>query len=503
MITNEFNWFIGVVEDINDPKQLNRARVRVFGVHTDNKAMIATGDLPWATVMMSTNTSGMSGFVTMPLVLLQGSWVIGFFKDGKSCQDPVIMGTIASTIDTKPVSTKGFADPTGTYPLSDYLGQSDVHKMARGENTYSYTTDSVTGEPASPYAAKYPYNKVHATTSGHIIEIDDTPSAERIRVIHKSGTFVEIHPNGDIVHRNGNKWQVTSGNDKTHITGNIFIQVDGNADIKVAGNTKVDTTGRCRIASGGNMALIAPRIDLNPPGAKVGTVNPKLVDLSISFTKNIVLANNIEGLPANPEQVERTATGEVPEYTRKSPPTCEDGNNANPFDVAYQAWELGEDAWKENGSNALITALWDEIGYNGSAYADETAWCAVFVGAVLKRSGLKYIQTASSLAYESYGDSLESIQDLRAGDLVIFYRDGVESGKGHIGFATGRYTDSTIEVLGGNQGNTLSIRSFKRYDQRNNWGIKKIISPVLCSDDNATQPDSTYDIESIIETVVT
>ena len=37
--------FIGVVEDRNDPLSLGRCRVRAFGIHTEDKAMIPTEDL--------------------------------------------------------------------------------------------------------------------------------------------------------------------------------------------------------------------------------------------------------------------------------------------------------------------------------------------------------------------------------------------------------------------------------------------------------------------------
>ena len=71
---------------------------------------------------------------------------------------------------------------------------------------------------------------------------------------------------------------------------------------------------------------------------------------------------------------------------------------------------MNEGGWKETGSNPKIKFLWDEIGYNGSKYADRTAWCAVFAGAVLKRSGNKYIQTASSQAYSQYGTEVATAQ---------------------------------------------------------------------------------------------
>ena len=43
-IEDNFKWFTGVVEDRNDPEQLNRVRVRIFGSHTNNKKDIATAD---------------------------------------------------------------------------------------------------------------------------------------------------------------------------------------------------------------------------------------------------------------------------------------------------------------------------------------------------------------------------------------------------------------------------------------------------------------------------
>ena len=48
---NGFVWFLGVVEDRNDPIQLGRVRVRCFGFHTDDKDKIPTNMLPWAVPM--------------------------------------------------------------------------------------------------------------------------------------------------------------------------------------------------------------------------------------------------------------------------------------------------------------------------------------------------------------------------------------------------------------------------------------------------------------------
>jgi len=50
-----FNWWYGVVEDVNDPAKLGRAKVRIFGHHTDNLAELPTKDLPWAAAVNPVN----------------------------------------------------------------------------------------------------------------------------------------------------------------------------------------------------------------------------------------------------------------------------------------------------------------------------------------------------------------------------------------------------------------------------------------------------------------
>ena len=51
-----FIWFIGVVEDRNDPLELGRVRVRCLGYHTDDLSAIPTSSLPWAHVCTQLQT---------------------------------------------------------------------------------------------------------------------------------------------------------------------------------------------------------------------------------------------------------------------------------------------------------------------------------------------------------------------------------------------------------------------------------------------------------------
>lgn len=222
-------WFVGVVEDVNDPEKLGRVRVRAHYLHATDKAVTPTNELPWAVVMVpATSASTAKGVGVSPTGLLVGSTVIGFFMDGNEGQHPVILGTYHGIPGRQ-------------------AAQHDVHPLARGSNTLNKS--AIGPEPASAYAAKYPHNKTLTTARGHAIEIDDTPGKERLHVYHRSGTYVEIDQTGRLVLKvNGNEFHVTAGNQEVYVKGNVNMLVDGTYTLE----------------SKGNMTLKAPRIDLNP-----------------------------------------------------------------------------------------------------------------------------------------------------------------------------------------------------------------------------------------------
>lgn len=89
-MSTSFDWWYGEVEDTNDPMKMGRCKVRVFGRHTDNKELLPTSSLPWATLTNSPNTPHSTG------TPLEGDWVFGFFADGSNSQSPVIIGVFSS-----------------------------------------------------------------------------------------------------------------------------------------------------------------------------------------------------------------------------------------------------------------------------------------------------------------------------------------------------------------------------------------------------------------------
>ena len=121
---NGFYWWQGVVENRMDPLLHGRCRVRILGIHTDNKggSSIPTNDLPWATPMIPINQEER---IVPPK---EGTWCFGFYRDGENCQDPVIMGTLPGVIEEgtpnlgkAPTAQNGFFDPVGINSANDLL----------------------------------------------------------------------------------------------------------------------------------------------------------------------------------------------------------------------------------------------------------------------------------------------------------------------------------------------------------------------------------------------
>lgn len=215
-----FVWFTGIVEDRNDPLKNGRVLVRIFGWHTDNKQHIPTEGLTWAQQVFGVNTNQITH------VPREGEMVFGFFIDGESAQFPFILGVIPNIPEIQYPDNVGFSDP-GTniderpitlhsgqtrYPAENELNQPSTSRSARNENM-----DQTPYKAA--HAGRYPYVFSIQSESGHYIDLDDTPGAERITVIHRNGSRIDIN---------------TSGNVDLYSIGDINITAGGNINISAS-----------------------------------------------------------------------------------------------------------------------------------------------------------------------------------------------------------------------------------------------------------------------------
>ena len=82
-----FVWFVGVVEDLNDPNKVGRVKVRCLGYHTKFLNKLPTADLPWAHVMNPITSATVSGVGHTPLGAVEGTWVTCLLYTSPSPRD--------------------------------------------------------------------------------------------------------------------------------------------------------------------------------------------------------------------------------------------------------------------------------------------------------------------------------------------------------------------------------------------------------------------------------
>ena len=314
-----FIWFMGVVEDRLDPKAIGRLRVRCLGYHTHNALKLPTKDLPWAHVMNPITSATISGVGQSPIGAVEGTWVMGFFRDGVAAQEPVIIGTLPGIPSYLPEKktytwtddkgdfnqTVGFYD--GKYNYPKYKNETDVNRLAVNEgstltggietNPHSALTirradrdlgvsvadiesiDSIAGigdpvvaldlggvwsEPVTPYRAVYPYNHVYESEGGHIREMDDTPGYERIHERHASGSGYEIFPDGTKVTRvKKDNYSITTANDYVHIQGDSSSTVDGGVRVFINKDRTSDNNYNIQVGDNAHVTIQVDGGDIN------------------------------------------------------------------------------------------------------------------------------------------------------------------------------------------------------------------------------------------------
>ena len=339
-----FTWFVGVVEDRQDPQKLGRLRVRCLGYHTKDLGKLPTADLPWAHVMNPITSATVSGVGQTPLGCVEGTWVVGFFTDGHEAQMPMIMGTFPGVPKELPVkdSIDGFQDYiNANYPK---YKETDVNRLAVGDDDNPHSTltlrkadrDLAVGiaqvdgifdgvaqipndlditswdEPETEYAATYPRNHVYETEGGHIKEFDDTIGKERIHERHTSGSGYEVFPDGSKVTRvKKDNYMLTTGNDYCHIQGISRSTVDKGLRVRVNSEGKAGNNYNIEVGQGSNVNVEVNGGNLNlttlGSGQDAGDINLNAArDLNIQVTRNMnvnVIKDSVENIAGKKDEL--------------------------------------------------------------------------------------------------------------------------------------------------------------------------------------------------------
>jgi len=126
--------------------------------------------------------------------------------------------------------------------------------------------------------------------------------------------------------------------------------------------------------------------------------------------------------------------------------------------------DMGLKEIKGRAHNPRIIEMFQQVGHP-EINNDETAWCAAAVGAWLIEAGFPVPPRASNLmamSYEQYGVKAD---EFTPGAICVFYRTAKRERdwRRHVGIAVSQ-TDKSIKVIGGNQSNSVSVRTFRKSD---------------------------------------
>jgi hypothetical protein len=232
----------------------------------------------------------------------------------------------------------GFQDASGVYPLKEHLNEADTNRLARHDNLNKTIvalkdatksekiplaiTKATWNQPKSPYNARYPFNHVYQSESGHFQEFDDTPNNERIHLYHTKGTFTEIDCNGTQVNKIvGDGYEIIDRNGYVYVKGAYNLTVDGStniffrsdANIEVTGNAKIYCKNDVDMRVSGKMDLAVAE-DLNIECKNFNLKTNESATINTSLKYNVISSDdvNINGKT----NIYLTSTGNLHHYAK-------------------------------------------------------------------------------------------------------------------------------------------------------------------------------------------
>jgi hypothetical protein len=247
-----FTWFIGEVEDRNDPLKVGRVRVRCFGWHP-SKEELPTTDLPWAQTIQPVTAPAAA-----PTGLGIGVWVFGFFMDGDKAQRPMIMGQIPGYRNNADGTVESELPRAARVEENYESAQSKLRKDSRVTGiTLGASGGTTWDEPEEPDDKRYPYVQTVASEAGFMTETVFGPFdmdedgggsydflTRQVTYDCNGGYDERRSPSGDkIVKVIGDNYEIICGSSFVNIKGDINLTVDGSMRTNIAGDYELNVAG--------------------------------------------------------------------------------------------------------------------------------------------------------------------------------------------------------------------------------------------------------------------
>lgn len=167
-----------------------------------------------------------------------------------------------------------------------YIKTAKEDKQASGFGTAAGSRiQEVWNEPFPSFNAKFPFNHVQETESGHAFEMDDTKDYERVQLSHRTGSTLEFMPSGSIKEKSFNhKYDIVMGNHKEYVLGDKLETVQGGMFLRINGKLVIQADGIDFESSG----------DINMKGSNVKITSRGNMDLFAVGTNKLYGASGFE-----------------------------------------------------------------------------------------------------------------------------------------------------------------------------------------------------------------
>lgn len=261
-------------------------------------------------------------------------------------------------------------DPRGEFPTAEYFNSSSVNYAATGsrKNELYFKGKAAAAvleeESEDIIASEYPLCQIQETISGHIIETDDTPGAERILIKHNTGAGIELTKDGGVrISSLDNQINVTGGDQTIVVEGEGQLIYKGNLNLKVTGDFNVDCLNYNVTVRGNKVEKILGNIKQSIAGNIEKLVGGSYVKAVTQAVTNTFLAGkkqNIKGEYINRvEGSARYSTSDNTKITAEDKLTVSSNNMnqfANSMAVTAKSGTIGNPNMVFSGKGAVFEA---------------------------------------------------------------------------------------------------------------------------------------------------
>lgn len=269
---DNLQWFIGIVEDNQDPTNQGRVRVRCFGIHPSfSSELVPTEHLPWAVPINGT-------YGKLSQIPRKADWVFGFFIDGRDAQHPMLLGTIPGQNLQQMSGSGEISESSYTAPSEESMqnyGHQPLHPSMSGEDKHSTAVplqnslsrdgvkipqeDRGWDEPPVPLSGEPHKSAVLSSRYGETyIEVNGSDNSEHIIISHESGSHILIDKSGNIKLKSigGDSYYMSEGHSREYVGGRKDVTIEGNWTINVTnGNAILEIQGDMEHIVHGNYNL--------------------------------------------------------------------------------------------------------------------------------------------------------------------------------------------------------------------------------------------------------